>query len=177
MELCTFSESSEGSVQFPVITIGIMAADVETKNQPITITNKGAGSVFLHFLQQKEHKEAFLELANIVANADGFVSLKEKGGLRIIAAELDLTAAPAASRSIADILSCVQDERVQHIFMVEILLLCYVDGDYNDDEKAVIMEMKQRFNISDEKYEAFKEWVLQLDKLRIAGVKLILDMP
>ncbi|MBD3922034.1 TerB family tellurite resistance protein [Paenibacillus sp. PR3] len=133
--------------------------------------------MFLHFLQQKEHKEAFLELANIVANADGFVNLKEKGGLRMIAAELDLPAAAATSRSIADILGCVQDERVQHIFLVEILLLCYVDGDFNDDEKAVIMEMKQRFDISDEKYEAFKGWVIQLDKLKIEGVKLILDMP
>lgn len=132
--------------------------------------------MFLHFLQQREHKEAFLELANIVANADGFVNLKEKGGLRMIAAELDLTVA-ATSRSISDILGCVQDERVQHIFLVEILLLCYADGDFNDDEKNVIMEMKQRFNISDDKYEAFKAWVIQLDRLKIEGVKLILDMP
>lgn len=133
--------------------------------------------MFLHFLQQREHKEAFLELANIVANADGFVNLKEKGGLRMIAAELDLPVAAATSRTIADLLGCVQDERVQHIFIVEILLLCYADGDFNDDEKAVIMEMKRRFDISDEKYEAFKQWVIHLDKLKIEGVKLILDMP
>jgi DnaJ-domain-containing protein 1 len=128
-------------------------------------------------LQQKEHKEAFLELANIVANADGFVNLKEKGGLRMIAAELDLPVAAATSHSVADILSCVKDEHVQHIFFVEILLLCYADGDYNDDEKEVMMEMKRQFGISDEKYEAFKEWVIRMDKLKIEGVKLILNMP
>jgi DnaJ-domain-containing protein 1 len=132
--------------------------------------------VFLHFLQQKEHKKAFLELANIAANADGFVNLKERGGLRLIAAELELPAA-AASRSLADILASVQDEHVRHIFLVEILLLCFADGDYNDDEKEVIMEMKRHFGISDEKYEAFKEWVIRLDKLKIEGVKLILNMP
>ncbi|WP_127533166.1 TerB family tellurite resistance protein [Paenibacillus kobensis] len=132
--------------------------------------------MFLHFLQQKEHKEAFLELANIVASADGFVSLKEKGGLRIIAAELDLQAAPA-SRTLTDILGCVQDEQVRHIFMVEMLLLSYADGDYNDDEKEIIMEMKRQFGISDEKYEAFKDWVVRMDQLKIEGVKLILNMP
>lgn len=132
--------------------------------------------MFLHFLQQKEHKEAFLELANIVANADGFVNLKERGGLRMIAAELGLPAA-ATSRSLADILGCVQDEHVRHIFLVEMLLLCFADGDYNDDEKELIMEMKRLFGISEEKYEAIKEWVIRMDKLKIEGVKLILNMP
>ncbi|PWW05039.1 hypothetical protein DFQ01_10522 [Paenibacillus cellulosilyticus] len=133
--------------------------------------------MFLHFLQQNEYKKAFLELAHIVVNADGHVNLKEKGGLRMIAAELDLPVAVATSRSLSDILACVQDERVQHIFMVETLLLCYADGDYNDDEKDVIMEMKRMFDISDEKYEAFKDWVVRMDKLKIEGVQLILNMP
>ncbi|EFM10808.1 hypothetical protein PaecuDRAFT_2055 [Paenibacillus curdlanolyticus YK9] len=134
--------------------------------------------MFLHFLQQNEHKKAFLELANIVANADGFVNLKERGGLRMIAAELGLPAAAAAtSRSLRDILGCVQDEHVQHIFIVETLLLCYADGDYNDDEKELIMEMKRLFGISEEKYEAIKDWVIRVDKLKTEGVKLILNMP
>ncbi|WP_127573027.1 TerB family tellurite resistance protein [Paenibacillus xylaniclasticus] len=132
--------------------------------------------MFLHLLQQKEHKEAFLELANIAVNADGFVNLKERDGLRMIAAELDLPLAKT-SHSLAEILGCVQDEHVQQIFLAEILLLSYADGDYNDAEKELIMEMKRQFGISDEKYEAFRDWVVRMDKLKIEGMRLILNIP
>ena len=134
--------------------------------------------MLLHFLQQNEHKKAFLELANIVANADGFVNLKERGGLRMIAAELGLpAAATATSRSLEDILGCVQDEHMQHIFLVEKKQQSKNDNENKDEEKKHKKKMKRLFGISEEKYDAFKEWVIRVDKLKTEGVKLILNMP
>ena len=46
--------------------------------------------MFLHFLQSKEHKVAFLELAHLVANADGFVNKKERGFLQAYKDEMDI---------------------------------------------------------------------------------------
>lgn len=134
--------------------------------------------MFLHFLHQKEHKEAFLELAHLVAKADGFLHRKEKGYLRSYWDELELSEADYqfdTVRSLSDIIGDLKDEQVKNIFMVEILLLTFADGDYNDAEKQVTREMKELFGFSDETYETYKNWVIRMDKLKIEGIRLILD--
>lgn len=134
--------------------------------------------MFLHFLQTKDHKEAFLELAHFVANADGFVNKKERGYLQSFMDEMDMhqteiTFAP--DRELSDIIGDLKDGHVKNIFFVEILLLIFADGDYNDDEKQITTDMKQLFGFSDETYESFKNWVIRVDQLKIEGLKLILD--
>ncbi|OMF38419.1 hypothetical protein BK133_02545 [Paenibacillus sp. FSL H8-0548] len=134
--------------------------------------------MFLHFLQSKEHKVAFLELAYLVANADGFVHKKERGYLQSYMEEMEIQQTEtsfSSEKHLSDIIGNLKDEHVKHIFFAEILLLIFVDGDYNDDEKKIAMEMKQQFGFSDETYEAFKDWVIRMDQLKIEGLKLILN--
>lgn len=134
--------------------------------------------MFLHFLQSKEHKEAFLELAHLVANADGFVNKKERGFLQSYMDEMDISQSDMSfslDRQLSDIIGGLKDEHVKNIFFAEMLLLIFADGDYNDDEKQITMDMKQIFGLSDETYEAFKSWVIRMDQLKIEGVKLILN--
>lgn len=134
--------------------------------------------MFLHFIQKKEHKEAFLELAFLAANVDGFVNQKEIGFLHAFMDELNIHRSDqdfSSVREISDIIGDLQDEQIKHIFFAEILLLIYADGVYNDNEKQVIMDMKRLFDITDETYEAFKNWVIRLDQIKIEGMKLILN--
>ncbi|WP_424765593.1 TerB family tellurite resistance protein [Paenibacillus sp. sgz302251] len=134
--------------------------------------------MFLHFLQTKEHKEAFLELAHLVANADGFVNRKERGYLRSIMDEMELQQsgyAFSSERELKDIVGGIQDDAIKNIFFIEILLLIFADGDYNDDEKQIVMDIKRLFGYTDDIYEAFKGWVIRMDKLKIEGTNLILD--
>lgn len=134
--------------------------------------------MFLHFLQETEHKLAFLELAHLVANADGFVNRKEQGYIRSYMDEMDISREGVdfpAPRELADIIGGIKDEQVKNIFFAEILLLIFADGDYNDDEKQLVQDMKQLLGFTDETYEAFKSWVVRMDKLRIEGMKLILS--
>ncbi|WP_409340722.1 TerB family tellurite resistance protein [Paenibacillus sp. MBLB4367] len=134
--------------------------------------------MFLHFLQTKEHKEAFLELAHLVAEADGFVNRKERGYLQTYMDEMNMQQPErefAPERRLADIVGGLKDEQVKNIFFAEILLLIFADGDYNDEEKQIIKDIKQLFGFSDETYEAFKSWVVRMDQLKIEGIKLILD--
>ena len=70
--------------------------------------------MFLHFLQKKEHKQAFLELSHLVANADGFVSGNEIRYLKSIMDELNVEGdlvSISRKRSITEILGEIDDER------------------------------------------------------------------
>ncbi|BBI30825.1 tellurite resistance TerB family protein [Cohnella abietis] len=134
--------------------------------------------MFLHFLQKKEHIQAFIELVHIIAGADGFVSGNEKRFLRSLMNEIDIEGVLkpiSPGRELEDILGDIKDDQVRSIFFIETLLLVYSDGDYSDAEKQVVLDMKRIFGISDETYEKYKDWVVRLDQLKIEGVKFILD--
>ncbi|MCU6707247.1 TerB family tellurite resistance protein [Paenibacillus sp. J5C_2022] len=134
--------------------------------------------MFLHFLEQQVHKLAFLEIAHLAAKADGNVNWKERGKLRSYIEEmglLDVDIDLSNPRSLAEIASAVQDKSVQKIFLIEILMLLYTDGDYNDEEKEIVTDLKDLFGFSDETYESMREWVIAMDKLKIDGIKLILN--
>jgi len=134
--------------------------------------------LFLHFIQEREHREAFLELAHAVANADGFVSGNEKRYLQGVRTELgmeDRLRVVPRHRELSEILSGIRDRRVQHLFFLEILLLAFADGDYCDEEKQIVMDMKRTFGVPDETYEAFKSWAIEYDRLKTQGMQLILN--
>jgi len=134
--------------------------------------------LFLHFLNEKEHKRAFLDLARAVANADGFVSGNEMRYLQAVGIELGFeepVRLVAPVRELSDILGGILDTQLRHLFFAEILLLVYADGNYNDEEKEIVMDMKRIFDISDETYEAFRSWAIEYDQVKIQGMKLILN--
>lgn len=134
--------------------------------------------MFLRFLHSLEHKEAFLELAHLAANADGYVSRSERGSLRSYMDEMNMLGAVPLfpkRRELAEIIGDLKDEQVKNIFFVEILMLIFSDGDYNDEEKQIVNRMAELFGFSDETCEKFKEWVVRMDRLKIEGVGLILD--
>lgn len=132
----------------------------------------------MHFLQTKAHKVAFLELAHLVASADGFVNRKEQGYIRSYMEEMNIEQTDlqlSGDKDLAEILENIKDEQVKNIFFAEILLLIFADGDFNDDEKQIEKEIQQLFGFSDETYETYRNWVSRMDKLKIEGVKLILS--
>ncbi|TYP72456.1 TerB family tellurite resistance protein [Paenibacillus methanolicus] len=135
--------------------------------------------MFLHFLQSKAHKEAFLDLAHLVAEADGCVNRKEQGFISGIMAELDWREPYAVKkdRQLADIVGSLDNEQVKNVFFAEMLLLMFADGDYNDEEKLVVSELRRLFGYTDEAYATFRDWVIRMDQLKIEGVKLILGTP
>ncbi|WP_139998873.1 TerB family tellurite resistance protein [Paenibacillus paridis] len=134
--------------------------------------------MFLHFLQTKEHKEAFLELAHLVASADGFVHKKERDYLQSFMEEMEIKHTDISfskEKQLGDIIGGLKDEHIKNIFFAEILLLIYADGDFNDDEKKITNEMKQVFGFSDETFEALRNWVVRMEQLKVEGLKLILN--
>ncbi|GBG09718.1 hypothetical protein PAT3040_04378 [Paenibacillus agaridevorans] len=135
--------------------------------------------MFLHFITEREHKEAFLELAHRIAKSDGFVNRNELTYLQGWMVELGLPDwQPSADveTTTADLLGSLKDERLKRIFLAEMLLLSYADGNYNDQEKAISDEMQRLFSCDDESFASFKSWVESMNKLKVEGMKLVLGV-
>lgn len=132
--------------------------------------------MFLHLLDSQDHKRAFLEIAHLAAAADGYVNHNENKFLRTYLAEMNIQKAHFnADRKLPDILAGIEDTRVKYLIFMEILLLVYSDGDFNDDERLIVTEMRQIIGISDDFYASLKDWVIRVGDLRVEGLKLILS--
>ena len=134
--------------------------------------------LFLHLLQSPEHKIAFLQLAHIVAKADGFVARNERGYLRAFMEEMEIYELEAPLEEdlpLEALAERVRDEQARNIFIAEILLLVFADGRYDEKERRIVADLKRAFGYSEAGYEAIKDWVIRMDRLRTEGVKLILD--
>ncbi|MFC0214605.1 TerB family tellurite resistance protein [Paenibacillus chartarius] len=135
--------------------------------------------MFLHLLDNDEHKAAFLELANLVTKVDGYVNKKEKMYLKAFRAEMNLPEPEHeqyADRSVADIIGGIDNELVRHIMFTEILIMTFSDGDYNDSEKQIVTEIREHLGISADKYDAFLNWVKRHGELQIQGMQLIMGI-
>ncbi|MHA6480900.1 tellurite resistance TerB family protein [Paenibacillus sp. strain BS8-2] len=135
--------------------------------------------MFLQFIEEREHKEAFLELAHRIAKSDGFVGRNELAFLQGCMLELGIEQwqpTEMTSLSTADLIGNLQDERLKRIFLAEMLMLIYADGNYNDKEKAISDEIQRLFGCESETFDKFKVWVEGLNKLKVEGMKLVLDV-
>ncbi len=133
--------------------------------------------MFLQFIEEREHKEAFLELAHRIAKSDGFVHRNEMNYIRSWKLELgldDWEPSADAALATADLIGNLPSEQLKRIFLIETLLLIFADGAYNDEEKRIAADMQRLFGYDDETFAKFSEWVERMSKLKIDGMKLIL---
>lgn len=133
--------------------------------------------MFLHFIEDRAHKEAFLELAHRISKSDGFVNRNEWNMIQSWKLELGIEEwEPGASAhlSTAELIGNLKDERLKHIFLAEMLLLILADGNYFEEEKRIAEEARQLFGCNEATFDKFKSWAEQVNKLKVEGMKLIL---
>lgn len=120
--------------------------------------------MFLIKLQQEE-KEAFLELAYLMAKIDGKYSIYENPVIAKYKKEMDLEDYIIKDLAIEDILKVFKEERSKHIVLTEILRLVYSDGIVHENEQKSITLIKEHFGFDSNKYATFKDWVLGIKEL------------
>ncbi|MEC1521069.1 hypothetical protein P9D43_03335 [Neobacillus niacini] len=120
--------------------------------------------MFLNKLQQEE-KEAFLELAYIMATVDGNFSIFENPVIAKYQKEMDLEDYKIKGLAIDDILKVFKEERSKHIVLTEILRLVYSDGIVHETELKSITLIKKHFGFDANKYANFKDWIEGIKEL------------
>ena len=120
--------------------------------------------MFLAKLQQEE-KEAFLELAVLMAKVDGYLSIFENPIIVKYQQEMDLEDYTIKGVAIDEILKVFKDERSKNIVLTEILRLVYSDGIVHEKEKESIRLIKEHFGFDSNKYDNFKDWILGIKEL------------
>ena len=87
--------------------------------------------------------------------------------------ELDHIGFEFKNEILSEIMQHFTDEQTKNIVFVEILALIFADGNYAEEEKMIIKEIKEEFGFSPDKYERYKNWVQRFNELYSEGAKLV----
>ena len=112
-----------------------------------------------------EEKTAFLELASLIAQIDGYLSIYESSILEKYQKEMRLENYKIEGLPIEDILKRFHNERSKKIVLTEILQLIYSDGVFQDEERESIRLIKESFGFEPKEYESFKDWIHKIKDL------------
>lgn len=120
--------------------------------------------MFLRELNQEE-KEAFLELAYLIAKIDKNQSIFENSILNKFKAEMGIDKYSIKGSDIEDILKVFENDRTKNIVLVEILRLIFSDGVFHDFERESIQLIKKHFGFDKDDFQTLRDWVLKIKEL------------
>jgi tellurite resistance protein len=129
--------------------------------------------MFLNQLTEKE-QVAFIELAHLVAVADGIMSEQEQELIQLYKQEAALSDDyQIQDLPLEEILKAFESETSKNIALLEVLAVIFSDGTYSDDERQIVKLIKQSFGFTPEKYETYKAWIRKINDVYAEGVQLI----
>lgn len=112
-----------------------------------------------------EEKEAYLELAALIANIDGNKSIFENSILAEYKKEMGIEDYIIRGLAIEEIAKVFKNDRSKHIVLTEILRLVYSDGVFHNQERESIRIIKKHFGFNENEYESFKDWIEKIKEL------------
>ncbi|MFK9093958.1 hypothetical protein [Bacillus salipaludis] len=115
-----------------------------------------------------EEKEAFLELAALMANIDGNLSVFENSILNKYKKEMDLEDYKIKGLAIEDLLKIFKTERSKNIVLVELFQLIYSDGVFAEQESKSVQLIKEHFGFDTNEYGSFKDWIVKIKELSVS---------
>jgi tellurite resistance protein len=129
--------------------------------------------MFLNQLTEKE-QVAFIELAHLVAVADGIMSEQEQELIQLYKQEAALSDGyQIQDLPLEEILKAFESETSKNIALLEVLAVIFSDGTYSFDERQIVKLIKQSFGFTLEKYETYKAWIRKINDVYAEGVQLI----
>ena len=120
--------------------------------------------LFLAELHQEE-KEAFLELANLMAAIDGNRSIFEETIINKFKKEMSLEDYQIKGLMKEDILKIFKTERAKNIVLAEIFQLIYADGVFHHQESESVSQIKAHFGFDSREFGSFKDWIGKIKEL------------
>ncbi|TVY08353.1 hypothetical protein [Paenibacillus cremeus] len=130
--------------------------------------------MFLNRLTTNEKKEAFLELAHLIALSNGIITVEEEKLLVQYRNEMYLNNEyQFKNLALNEIVPVFDDEQTKKAVFIEALSLVFVDGNYDDEEKLTIKQLQESFNFSEAQYQECKDWVKKVNAIYEEGYKLV----
>lgn len=114
-----------------------------------------------------EEREAFLELAYLIAAIDGNRSIFEDSILNKYKKEMDLEDYQLKGLAMEDILKKFKSERSKNIVLAELFQLIYSDGVFHEQESESIRIIKEYFGFNSEEFTSFKDWIDKIKELSL----------
>jgi hypothetical protein len=114
---------------------------------------------------QTEEKEAFLELASMMALIDGNLSIYESSIIEKYQKEIGLEDYKIKGLALEDILDRFDSDRSKNIVLTEILRLVYSDGIFQDQEIESVRLIKNYFGFGQDEYGTYKDWIMKIKEL------------
>ncbi|WHY78334.1 hypothetical protein QNH20_04055 [Neobacillus sp. WH10] len=124
--------------------------------------------MFLEELQLEE-REAFLELADLIAAIDGKLSIFENSILNKYKKEMGLEDYKIKGLVMDDILKIFKTERSKNIVLTELFQLIYSDGVFHDQESESVRLIKSHFGFNSNEFGSFKDWIIKIKELSVDG--------
>ncbi|MDR7002598.1 TerB family tellurite resistance protein [Neobacillus niacini] len=114
-----------------------------------------------------EEREAFLELANLIAAIDGNRSIFEESIVNKYKKEMDLEDYQLKGLAMEDILKKFKSERSKNIVLAELFQLIYSDGVFHEQESESIRIIKEYFGFNSKEFASFKDWIDKIKELSL----------
>lgn len=120
-------------------------------------------------------QEAFLELAHIAAMSDGIMSEEEEKLLHTYRSEMGFTSSDYTLKNVelAQCAAALCSKKSRNIVFIELLALIMADGEYHEDEKELLVELKQALGIQQDYYERCKAWISSINTVYQEGFSLL----
>ena len=113
--------------------------------------------MFLNLLEQKE-KEAFFELAALMANSDDVLDEKEELMLNLYKKEMDIENYETIGMDLDEILNSFKSKKAKKIVLMELFALIFGDDEFHQEEKDLVKKIKEKFQFSEVEANLCKEW-------------------
>ncbi len=127
--------------------------------------------MFIEYLN-KEEKEVFFSLALDLVKVDDAFSLDEKEKIKNLSFRV-LGEEGYDAEHLYNDLSTLENLSKKKIVLMELVGLCYVDGDYCESEKKFIHEVAEKMEVDNVTLKDIENWALGLVNHMNKGIELI----
>ncbi|WNJ98160.1 hypothetical protein L2D14_09735 [Thalassospiraceae bacterium LMO-JJ14] len=125
--------------------------------------------MFLNLLTDRQ-KQSFLALATKIVMADGEVVPKEHVTLNVRVAEMGGNFKAPPDEIYGEPNFAVFDTPLsQAIVVLELLVIAYSDEEYHENEKPIVDQLIDKFEISPDHLEMFENWAKRQSPLSVEG--------
>ena len=120
-------------------------------------------------------REYFLELANHMMHADGYVGMEEEAILEAFKYECEMPEYQPKGLPIEKVLTELAklDNQAKNATMIELIALALADESIHADENKLLQQTADKLGISQARISDMKQWVQDMNAVANRGMELV----